>query len=50
MQFGKKSIDFYDTTTNDLIQTLIQQTRYKYYLMGRSKKMVFTIMSYVYKQ
>jgi hypothetical protein len=38
MQFGKKSIDLYDTITNDLIQTLIQQTWYKYYLMGRSKE------------
>jgi len=38
MQSGKKSIDFYDTTTNDFIQTFLQQTRYRYYLMGRSKK------------
>lgn len=35
---AKNLLIFYDTTTNELIQTLLQQTQYRYYLMGRSKK------------
>jgi hypothetical protein len=35
MQSSKNFVEFYDTTTNDLIQTLVQQSRYKDYLMGK---------------
>jgi hypothetical protein len=36
MQFDKTFVDLYDTTTDDLIGTLVQQSRYKDYLMGRN--------------
>jgi uncharacterized protein (DUF1015 family) len=36
MQSDKKNVDIYDTTIDDLIQGLVQQSRYKGYFMGRS--------------
>jgi hypothetical protein len=36
MQFDKTFVDIYDTTTDDLIGTLVQQSRYKDYFMGRN--------------
>ncbi len=37
MQFVKTSINIYDITTDALILTHVQKSRYRDYLMGRSK-------------